>query len=74
MTVQFWRAASNDKALTGPALDTLELVGLGPRADVPAELLSRLRDAAQGRADQLDLSLHRYIQFRERRRRPLERR
>jgi branched-chain amino acid transport system ATP-binding protein len=37
---RFWRAASNDKALTGPALDALELVGLGPRADVPAELLS----------------------------------
>ena len=37
---RFWKAASNDKALTGPALDALELVGLGPRADVPAELLS----------------------------------
>jgi branched-chain amino acid transport system ATP-binding protein len=37
---RFWRAASGDKALTGPARDALELVGLGPRADVPAELLS----------------------------------
>ena len=37
---RFWRAASSDKALTGPARDALELVGLGPRADVPAELLS----------------------------------
>jgi branched-chain amino acid transport system ATP-binding protein len=37
---RFWRAAARDKALTGPAREALELVGLGPRADVPAELLS----------------------------------
>lgn len=37
---RFWRPAARDGALTGPARGALELVGLGPRADVPAELLS----------------------------------
>jgi branched-chain amino acid transport system ATP-binding protein len=37
---RFWKPAARDGALTGPAREALELVGLGPRADVPAELLS----------------------------------
>jgi branched-chain amino acid transport system ATP-binding protein len=37
---RFWRRAARDTALTGPARDALELVGLGSRAEVPAELLS----------------------------------
>ncbi|GEO36355.1 ABC transporter ATP-binding protein [Skermanella aerolata] len=37
---RFWRRAAHDAALTGPARDALELVGLGSRAEVPAELLS----------------------------------
>jgi branched-chain amino acid transport system ATP-binding protein len=37
---RFWRRAARDAALTGPARDALELVGLGSRAEVPAELLS----------------------------------
>jgi branched-chain amino acid transport system ATP-binding protein len=37
---RFWRRAARDTALTGPARDALELVGLGSRAEVSAELLS----------------------------------
>jgi branched-chain amino acid transport system ATP-binding protein len=37
---RFWKPAARDGALTGPAREALELVGLGPRADIPAELLS----------------------------------
>lgn len=37
---RFWKPTARDGALTGPAREALELVGLGPRADVPAELLS----------------------------------
>ncbi|EWY36646.1 branched-chain amino acid ABC transporter substrate-binding protein [Skermanella stibiiresistens SB22] len=37
---RFWRDAARDGRLTGPARQALDLVGLGPRADVPAELLS----------------------------------
>jgi branched-chain amino acid transport system ATP-binding protein len=37
---RFWKPAARDDALTAPAREALELVGLGPRADVPAELLS----------------------------------
>ena len=37
---RFWKPAARDGALTGPAREALELVGLGPRAGVPAELLS----------------------------------
>jgi branched-chain amino acid transport system ATP-binding protein len=37
---RFWKPAARDGALTGPAREALELVGLGLRADVPAELLS----------------------------------
>jgi branched-chain amino acid transport system ATP-binding protein len=37
---RFWKPAARDGALTEPAREALELVGLGPRADVPAELLS----------------------------------
>lgn len=37
---RFWKPAARDGALTGPAREALELVGLGPRADVTAELLS----------------------------------
>ncbi|WP_158045475.1 ABC transporter ATP-binding protein [Skermanella pratensis] len=37
---RFWRRASRDEALNGPARGALDLVGLGARAGVPAELLS----------------------------------
>jgi branched-chain amino acid transport system ATP-binding protein len=37
---RFWKPAARDDALTAPAREALESVGLGPRADVPAELLS----------------------------------
>ncbi|UEM06108.1 ABC transporter ATP-binding protein [Skermanella rosea] len=37
---RFWRQASRDEALNGPARGALNLVGLGDRAGVRAELLS----------------------------------
>ena len=48
---RFWKPAARDGALTGPAREALELVGLGPRADVPAELLSH------GEQRQLEIAL-----------------
>lgn len=37
---RFWGKASRDESLNGPARAALDLVGLGARAGVPAELLS----------------------------------
>ena len=44
------RRAARDAALTGPARDALELVGLGPRADVPAGDARRMASSASSRS------------------------
>ncbi|HSK42105.1 MAG TPA: ABC transporter ATP-binding protein [Arenibaculum sp.] len=48
---RFWRPALGDETLTGPALEALDMVGLGPRAGVPVAALSH------GERRQLELAM-----------------
>jgi branched-chain amino acid transport system ATP-binding protein len=48
---RFWRPAGSDPALRTPALETLQAVGLGPRADVSAASL------AHGEQRQLEIAM-----------------
>jgi branched-chain amino acid transport system ATP-binding protein len=48
---RFWKAAATDPALTGPAYDALETIGLADRANIVAE------DLSHGERRQLELAM-----------------